>query len=210
MYCIYIHLWPIVPAPADCEDEEFGGKPKDLEKTYPGTTFSTINPTWPDRGANPGCCCGKPATNHLRYGTDMHTIYRPWFWEQGQIKTYVGSEVLTAVVMKGCIFWDITPCSPLYWFLAQLILRTWRWRWHVPLKHRLIFNRLQGVMSQNTGLRKYVSFFSSLHVTWLQPITLYDFAMSKKQRCRYWEVRNNVQESRAHAKQQVQLQLPIF
>jgi hypothetical protein len=26
---------------------------------------------------------------------------------------YVGSEVLTAVVMKSAIFWDITPCSPL-------------------------------------------------------------------------------------------------
>jgi hypothetical protein len=25
----------------------------------------------------------------------------------------VGVEVLTAVVMKGTIFWDITPCSPL-------------------------------------------------------------------------------------------------
>jgi hypothetical protein len=24
----------------------------------------------------------------------------------------VGLEVLTAVVMKGSIFWDITPCSP--------------------------------------------------------------------------------------------------
>jgi hypothetical protein len=25
----------------------------------------------------------------------------------------IGSEVLTAVVMKSTIFWDITPCSPL-------------------------------------------------------------------------------------------------
>jgi hypothetical protein len=25
----------------------------------------------------------------------------------------VGTEVLTAVVMKSTIFWDITPCSPL-------------------------------------------------------------------------------------------------
>jgi hypothetical protein len=24
---------------------------------------------------------------------------------------YVGIEVLTAVVMKSCVFWDITPCS---------------------------------------------------------------------------------------------------
>jgi hypothetical protein len=26
---------------------------------------------------------------------------------------YVGFEVLTAVVMKSTVFWDITPCSPL-------------------------------------------------------------------------------------------------
>jgi hypothetical protein len=26
---------------------------------------------------------------------------------------FVGFEVLTAVVMKSSIFWDITPCSPL-------------------------------------------------------------------------------------------------
>jgi hypothetical protein len=26
---------------------------------------------------------------------------------------FVGSEVLTAMVMKSNIFWDITPCSPL-------------------------------------------------------------------------------------------------
>jgi hypothetical protein len=26
---------------------------------------------------------------------------------------YVRFEVLTAVIMKGSIFWDITPCSPL-------------------------------------------------------------------------------------------------
>jgi hypothetical protein len=26
---------------------------------------------------------------------------------------FVGFEVLTAVVMKSTIFWDITPCSPL-------------------------------------------------------------------------------------------------
>jgi hypothetical protein len=26
---------------------------------------------------------------------------------------YVGFEILTAVVMKSTIFWDVTPCSPL-------------------------------------------------------------------------------------------------
>jgi hypothetical protein len=30
-----------------------------------------------------------------------------------QVVIFVGFEVLTAVVMKSTIFWDITPCSPL-------------------------------------------------------------------------------------------------
>jgi hypothetical protein len=29
------------------------------------------------------------------------------------IRHYVGFEVLTTVVMKTAVFWDITPCSPL-------------------------------------------------------------------------------------------------
>jgi hypothetical protein len=33
-------------------------------------------------------------------------------WYKSSLK-YVGFEVLTAVVMKNIIFWDITPCSPL-------------------------------------------------------------------------------------------------
>jgi hypothetical protein len=28
-------------------------------------------------------------------------------------KGYVGFEVLTAVIVKSTIFWDITPCTPL-------------------------------------------------------------------------------------------------
>jgi hypothetical protein len=43
-----------------------------------------------------------------------------WQWNHGSVgfdvKTshnYVGFEVLTAVVMKSIIFWDMTPCSPL-------------------------------------------------------------------------------------------------
>jgi hypothetical protein len=65
--------WPIVPAPRDCEDEEYGGmnwqgKPKYSEKTCPGATLSTTNSTWPDPGLNPGHRCGKPATNRFSYG----------------------------------------------------------------------------------------------------------------------------------------------
>jgi hypothetical protein len=54
-----------------------------------------------------------------------------------QVTIHVGFEVLTAVIMKSTIFWNITPCIPLSvnrrfgetyrlhllsrWFLAQLI-----------------------------------------------------------------------------------------
>jgi hypothetical protein len=91
------------------------------------------------------------------------------------------SEVLTAVVMKSSIFYDITPCSPLKvnrrfgrtyrlnlqcrrisrafhlachllsrWFLARLILRSWRWKPYAPPKRRLSSNGLHGVISQKT------------------------------------------------------------
>jgi hypothetical protein len=66
--------WPIVPAPGDYDDGEFGrmkdwqGKPKYSEKTCPSATLSTKNPTWPDPGSNPGRRDRKPATNRLNYG----------------------------------------------------------------------------------------------------------------------------------------------
>jgi hypothetical protein len=42
-------------------------------------------------------------------------IQRFWSWMAQPLYqwNYVGFEVLTAVVMKNTIFWDITPCSPL-------------------------------------------------------------------------------------------------
>jgi hypothetical protein len=44
---------------------------------------------------------------------------------------YVGTEVLTAVVMKSSILWDITPCSPLkikwcFGGICRLHLQDWR------------------------------------------------------------------------------------
>jgi hypothetical protein len=67
-------------APGDCEDGEFGGmnwqgKPKYWEKTYPGATFSTTNPTWADAGSNPGRRGGKPATNRFSYGAAQHKSF---------------------------------------------------------------------------------------------------------------------------------------
>jgi hypothetical protein len=36
------------------------------------------------------------------------------------------------------------------WYLARLILRPWKWRWHVPAEGRLTFNGIYGVISQKT------------------------------------------------------------
>jgi hypothetical protein len=81
----------------------------------------------------------------------------------------VGFEVLTEVVMKSTIFWDITPCSPLNinrrfggtyclqpllatcfhaGFLLSLFFSAWRWRRYVPPKLRLTLNGLHGVIFQ--------------------------------------------------------------
>jgi hypothetical protein len=38
------------------------------------------------------------------------------------------------------------------WFFAWCTLQPWRWRWHVPLKCWLTFNRLHGIISQKTEL----------------------------------------------------------
>jgi hypothetical protein len=98
---------------------------------------------------------------------------------------HIEFEVLTAVVMRSSIFWDITLYSMLKinrrfggtcclhlhggrtnqvrnqlelrwqaqrWFLVRLILRPWRWRWHVPPERRLTFNGIHGVISRKTEL----------------------------------------------------------
>jgi hypothetical protein len=69
--------WPVVPAADDRSwwlwssrwNENWQGKHKYSEKTYPSATLSTTNPTRPDLGSNPDRRCGKPATNRLSYGT---------------------------------------------------------------------------------------------------------------------------------------------
>jgi hypothetical protein len=60
-------------------------------------------------------------TPRTRSGEDSHLsgIF-------GEFYSYVGSEVLTAVAMKGSMFWGIMPCSPLktcYLFHAEFLLR---------------------------------------------------------------------------------------
>jgi hypothetical protein len=72
--------WPIVPAPDDRLwvwsgrwNGNWQGKPKYSEKSYPGATLSTTNPTWADLGSKPGRRGGKPATKRLSYGTTHKT-----------------------------------------------------------------------------------------------------------------------------------------
>jgi hypothetical protein len=63
--------WPIVPAPGDYDDGEFGGMKigrgnrSTRRKPAPAPLCP---PTWPDSYANPDRRCGKPATNSLSYG----------------------------------------------------------------------------------------------------------------------------------------------
>jgi hypothetical protein len=82
LYCG--HFWHIVPALDDrwgwlwsnWWNEDWQGKPKCSEKTYPSATLSITNPTWPDPGSNPGRRGGKPASNRLSYGAANSRITR--------------------------------------------------------------------------------------------------------------------------------------
>jgi hypothetical protein len=77
------HYWPIVPAPDDrwwwlwrnWWNEDWQGKPKYSEKTWPSATLSTINPTCLDPGSNPGRRGGKSATNRLSYFAALNCTY---------------------------------------------------------------------------------------------------------------------------------------
>jgi hypothetical protein len=66
---------------------------------------------------------------------------------------FVGFEVLTAVVMKSSIFWNVTPC----WNFSDVSEKQGQ---NIPPKHRSTFNWLYGVVSQKTEL------FIIYSVTW--------------------------------------------
>jgi hypothetical protein len=57
--------WPIVPAPGDCENGEFGGM---NGRGNPDVTLSTTYPSCPDPRLIPGRRGGKPASNRFSYG----------------------------------------------------------------------------------------------------------------------------------------------
>jgi hypothetical protein len=68
------------------EEWRLAGKQKYSENTCHSATLSTTNPTWPDRGSNPGRRCVKPATNRLSYGAAASTFIKSqisnitYFW----------------------------------------------------------------------------------------------------------------------------------
>jgi hypothetical protein len=95
---------------------------------------------------------------------------------------YIGFEVLTTVIMRTTIFWNMTPCSPLKsidfskehiasifrieeykpnkkreWKQVASRATIWPLRWsrYVRPKRRLIFNWLHGVISQKIVLFKW-------------------------------------------------------
>jgi hypothetical protein len=89
--------WPI-PAPDDRWwwmwssrwNENWQGKQKYSDKTYPSATLSSTNPTWPDLATNPGRRGGKPATNRLSYGTALFLhLNRTRVWLMHQVASAV-------------------------------------------------------------------------------------------------------------------------
>jgi hypothetical protein len=66
-------------------NENWQGKPKYSEKTYPSATLSTTNPTWSDLGLNLGHHSGKPVANHLSYDTTFMSVSFHLFLVYGQL-----------------------------------------------------------------------------------------------------------------------------
>jgi hypothetical protein len=77
------------------------------------------------------------------------TVMKKWGREKNRKNVkYVGFEVLTAVIMKSIIFWDMTPCSPLSFnrrfgetYRLHLLLVT---SYHAGLLFRLFFDPEDG------------------------------------------------------------------
>jgi hypothetical protein len=72
------------------------------------------------------------------------------------------------------------------WILPWIILRPWRWKRHVPLKHWFIFKELHGVISQKiepltvTHLSSCIAYLTTLSVTILCNLRWYDDCWTRK------------------------------
>jgi hypothetical protein len=87
---------------------EWQGKPKYWEKTCPGATLSTTNPTWPDPGLNPGRRGGKPAPNRFSYGAAITLMIHNQYLcstvhnsTEGNVSSY---EAATEWIKDACEF----------------------------------------------------------------------------------------------------------
>jgi hypothetical protein len=114
--------WPIVPAPGDYDDGEFGGmkivqgKPKYSETTCPRATLSITNPTWPYPGSNPGRRGGKPATKGLSYGAA--NLYL----------TEISQVIFSRFLAFSTSVAYLLPYNPLFFFFFVVVF----WRNSVP------------------------------------------------------------------------------
>jgi hypothetical protein len=62
----------------------------------------------------------------------LRDAYGVWKLNNRTDYAYVGSEVLTVVVMQSTVFWDITPCSPVEDRLCGLVVRVSGYRSRGP------------------------------------------------------------------------------
>jgi hypothetical protein len=81
-------VWPVVPTQDDrwwwmwssLWNNNWQGKPKYSEKTYPSFTLSGTNPTWPDLGSNPGAAYLLPyvIVEHSMVRQCEIPLFSPW------------------------------------------------------------------------------------------------------------------------------------
>jgi hypothetical protein len=161
-------VWPIVVPPDDrwwwfwsnrC-NENWQGKPKYSEKTCPSASMSTTNRTWPNLGSKPGRRRGKPATDHLSYGTNMSTCWfipkvaGPLEWEWFLCGYLLNDDCLCGLVVRVPgyrsrgpefdfrhyqIFWEVVGLERGPLSLVSIIeeLLDWRSSGSGSRKHRL-------------------------------------------------------------------------
>jgi hypothetical protein len=80
---------------------EWSGKSKYFRQSCLCGALSAMDSKWLDAGSNPGRRSGEPATTCLSYGTACTQL----------MVIFVRFEVFTAVTMKNCVFWVVTPCG---------------------------------------------------------------------------------------------------